>query len=105
MTLEIFLAGLLAVTLLTGLVTEGIKKNLQERNIKYYANALAGGVAVALSVLVGTGYMVLTETAFNAKAAVLLIALMFLSWVCSMVGYDKVVQLITQIKQFKVKVN
>ena len=103
MTFEIFCIGLFAISVLTGFVTEGIKKLLQERKKTYYANALAGYVAIGLSAAVGTGYMVLTETAFNAKMAVLLITLMFLSWLCSMLGYDKVIQLAKQVYEAKKK--
>lgn len=99
MTVEIFLAGLMIVSVLTGLFTEGIKKWFTERGKKFYCNALAGWVAVGLSVLVSVGYLVLTETAFNAKMAVCLIALMLLSWLSAMVGYDKVIQAITQFKK------
>lgn len=96
MTLEIFLLGLLIVSTLTGLFTEGIKRILDERKRKYYSNALAGYVAVALSVLVGGGHAIMTKAAINAQMAVLLIALMLLSWLSAMVGYDKVIQAITQ---------
>lgn len=99
MSLEIFLMGLLIVSTLTGLVTEAIKVWLQERGKTYHANALAGYVAVMLSILVGAGYIILTETAMNSKIAVLLIALIFLSWLAAMVGYDKVVQAIAQFKR------
>lgn len=99
MTSELFLYGLFIISLLTSLCTEGIKKWLQERKIKYYANALAGYVAIALSVAIGTAYLILTETAFNAKMAVFLIALTFLSWIIAMVGYDKFIQTISQFKK------
>lgn len=99
MTLEIFLLILLIVSTLTGLVTEAIKKWLQERDKKYYANALAGYVAVVLSIAVGIAYIILAQTVFNAQMAVYLIALVFLSWLSAMVGYDKVVQAISQFKQ------
>jgi VIT1/CCC1 family predicted Fe2+/Mn2+ transporter len=99
MTLEVFLFGLLIVSAFTGLFTEGIKKLLQEKNKAYYANALAGYVAIALSVLIGVAYIILTEAAFNARMAVYLIALVLLSWLCAMVGYDKVIQTIAQIKK------
>ena len=99
MNLEIFLLGLLIVSTLTGLVTEAIKKWLDERGKKYYSNALAGYVAVGLSIAVGAAYMVLTETAINAQMAVYLIALIFLSWLSAMVGYDKVMQAISQFKK------
>ena len=99
MKLEIFLLILLIVSTLTGLFTEAIKKWLQERNKNYYANALAGYVAVALSVVVGAAYIILTQTALNAQMAVYLIALVFLSWLSAMIGYDKVVQAISQFKK------
>lgn len=50
MSLEIFLLGLLIVSTLTGLFTEAIKKWLDERGTKYYSNALAGYVAIGLSI-------------------------------------------------------
>lgn len=94
-----FLLILLIVSTLTGLFTEAIKKWLQERNKNYYANALAGYVAVALSVVVGAAYIILTQAALNAQMAVYLIALVFLSWLSAMIGYDKVVQAISQFKK------
>ena len=99
MTLEVFLMGLLIVSTLTGLVTEAIKVYLQEHGKTYHANALAGYVAVVLSAAIGTGYIILTETAMNSKMAVFLIALIFLSWLAAMVGYDKVSQAIAQFKR------
>lgn len=98
MTFEIFTLLLLAVSVFTGLFTEGIKKFLQERDKKYYSNALAGYVAVALSAIAGAGYMIIAEANLNAKMAVWLITLMLLSWLGAMVGYDKVIQTITQFR-------
>ena len=80
MTLEYFLLLLMIVSIFTGLVTEGIKKLLEESKKTYKANFLAGGVAVALSLLVGVGYIILMEAQINSKMAVYLIALVLLSW-------------------------
>lgn len=101
MTIEIFLLGLLIVSVLTGLFTEAIKKWLQERGKEYYPNALAGYVSIALSIAVGIAYIIVTGTALNARMAVFLIALVLLSWLCAMVGYDKVIQAISQFKTYK----
>lgn len=98
MSLEMFLIALLAVSVITGLFTEAIKKTLDEMGWSYKSNLLAGCVAVILSCLVASGYMILTETMLNEKMAVYLIALVLLSWLCAMVGYDKVIQAITQIR-------
>lgn len=97
--IEIFMLGLLVVSTLTSLVTEAIKKLLSERGITYYANTLAGVIAIILSVAIGIGYVVLTGTGFNAQIIVYIVTMVFVSWLCSMVGYDKVIQ---AIKQFKI---
>jgi predicted membrane metal-binding protein len=101
MTLEIFLLGLLIVSTMTGLFTEAIKNWLIERNKHYYPNALAGYVAVGLSVVISAAYIILTGASMNTQMAVYLIALVLLSWLAAMVGYDKVVQAIAQFKTFK----
>lgn len=90
-TFEIFLTGLMVVSALTGLVTEAVKKILDEHSVSYLSNTLAGIVAAVLSLLVGIAYVILASIAFTAQIVVCLIALIFLSWLCSMVGYDKVV--------------
>lgn len=98
MSLQVFLMLLLIVSVLTGLTVEGVKKLLDERGKSYHANALAGIVSVVLSVLVGAGYEILISGNLTATIAVYLIALVFLSWLCAMVGYDKVIQAISQFK-------
>lgn len=100
-SLEIFLFGLMAVSTLTGLTTEAVKKILTERKVNYYANTLTGIVAVILSVIAGVCYFAATGTGFTAQAIVYIVAMTFASWLCAMVGYDKVVQIITQVKTSK----
>lgn len=97
MTLEVFLMLLMAVSVFTTLVVEGIKKFVGE---KYNAssNVVAGIVAIVLGAVFGICYCVLAQVTITSQLVVILIALVFLSWLCAMVGYDKVVQAITQIK-------
>lgn len=97
---EIFFIGLLIISVFTGLATEAVKKFLIDCNINYRANVLAGIVALILSALVGIGYVVMMNVAITAQVVVCLIALMFMSWLCAMVGYDKVIQTISQFKTF-----
>lgn len=97
--IEVFMLGLLIVSTLTSLVTEAIKKLLSERGITYYSNTLAGVIATILSAAIGVGYVVLTGAGFTAQTVVYIITMVFISWLCSMVGYDKVIQ---AIKQFKI---
>lgn len=97
--IEVFLFGLMITSTLTGLVTEAVKKILKEYNRKYRANTLAGIVATALSIAIGIGYIIATSTSFTAQVIICLIAQVFLSWLCSMVGYDKVVEIFTKTKK------
>ena len=103
MNLEIFLMGLLIVAIFTGLFTEGIKKFIEGTNVQLSSNVLAGCVAIVLSILVSVAYIILAEAVLNAQMAVYLIALILLSWLSAMVGYDKVIQAITQLKTIKIK--
>ena len=103
MNLSVFLMLLLIVSTFTGLVTEAVKKCLQERGKTYYANALAGYISAGLSIAVGAAYIILAGAAINAQMAVYLIALIFLSWLAAMVGYDKVIQAISQFRSVKEK--
>lgn len=95
---ETFIFGLLIVSTLTGLVTEAVKKTLTEFNKSYKANTLAGVVATIMSAAVGVSYIVLTNSTFTSQIIVYLVAMIFMSWLCAMVGYDKVIQAISQFK-------
>ena len=97
-SLHVFMLGVLITSTMTGLATEAIKKILSEYNKSYYANTLAGIVSVILSVAIGVGYMTLSNVSFTSQSIIYLVALIFISWLCAMVGYDKVVQAISQFK-------
>ena len=97
-SLHVFMLGVLITSTMTGLATEAIKKILAEYNKSYYANTLAGIVSVILSVAIGVGYMTLSNVSFTSQSIIYLVALIFISWLCAMVGYDKVVQAISQFK-------
>lgn len=98
LSLEIFLLGLMITSTLTSLVTEAVKKILSEYNKTYRANTLVGVIALALSVAIGSAYIVLAGLEFNSAVIICLIAQVFMSWLCAMVGYDKVIQAIGQFK-------
>lgn len=95
---HVFMLGVLITSTFTGLTTEAIKKVLAERGKNYYANSLAGIVSLVLSVAIGIGYMLISNVEFTAQFGVCLAALVFISWLCAMIGYDKVVQTISQLK-------
>lgn len=93
---EIFLLGMLITSTLTSLVTEAVKKILTEHNKTFPSNTLVGLISLILSAAIGTGYIIVTGTNFTATIAVYLVVLIFASWLCAMVGYDKVIQAIGQ---------
>jgi len=98
---ETFLFGLLVTSTLTGLVTEAVKKITVEYNVNYRANTLAGLVSLVLSAAIGIGYIFVTNVGFTAQVVAYIIALIFMSWLCAMIGYDKVIQTISQFKTYR----
>ena len=100
-TLELFLVGLLGTSVLTSLVTEAIKILLTEHDKTYRANTLAGLVAVVVSAAIGASYIIITGTSVTSQVIVCVIALIIMGWLCAMVGYDKVIQAISQFKMHR----
>ncbi len=98
--MELFLLGLLVCSTLTALLTEAVKKLCDEHGFNYYANTLAGVDATVVSALAGVGYVLFTGTAFTTQVVISIVALVLMSWLCAMVGYDKVIQAISQFKTY-----
>ena len=99
--LETFLLGLMITSTITGLTTEAVKTIFTEYNKKYYANTLAGIVSLIVSGAVGVGYVLISGVGFTTQTTTSIIALIFMSWLCAMIGYDKVMQAISQFKTKK----
>lgn len=98
MNFDAFLSGLMLVSTFTGLATEAIKVAIPAFDKKFGSSVVAGIVSVVLAVGVSAAYIALNAVAVSPTAIVYIIAMAFLSWLCSTLGYDKVV---TVIKQFK----
>lgn len=99
MSLEMFLTLLLIVSVFTGLFTEAIKYFCGKHTFPSN-NIVAGVTSIVLSILVSAGYVILVEADLSMKMMVYLIALVLLSWLSAMVGYDKVIQAITQLRTY-----
>ena len=96
MSMSVFLMLLFIVSVLVGLTVEAIKVTSEKEN---RANNLTAGItSVVISIFVGVFYCILAGVTFNAQIVIYLIALVFLSWLCAMLGYDKVIQTLKQIK-------
>ena len=96
MTTTTFLMLLSAFSVLSGLVTEGIKKLISDKaNMSYNIIALivsliVGGVGCAI-------YYQLNTIPFDINNVIYMILMGLASGLCSMVGYDKLKQCIEQI--------
>lgn len=100
MKLDMFAFALLVVSTLTGLVVQAIKAMLAENHIVMKKpNTVAGIVAIVLAALLGVGWVLYTGTVWSVQLVLLLVALAFLSWLCAMLGYDKVMQTLAQLKR------
>lgn len=95
-TFEVFLLGLIIVSAFTSLATEAVKKLLREHKVVCGTNTLVAIVSAVLSTAIGIGYVLVSGITFTVQVIVCILALIFLSWLCAMVGYDKVIQVFTQ---------
>ena len=95
MNRSFLMAALAIVSALTSLTVEALKKILSDVKVSY--NLLAAIVAVVLSLAASCGYLIYTGTAFTAQIGVVIVALMFLSFLSSTVSFDKVKQMLEQI--------
>lgn len=96
MTIEMFIIGLSVCSAFTILCTEAVKKMLKEAKKKYHANLLAAVCSVAVALIASVAYIVITDTTVNPAVITEIILLTIMSWLCAMVGHDKVRQTIDQ---------
>lgn len=101
MTISFMTSALLAVSLLTNLTVEGVKKLLDESNVKYSSNVLAAIFSIILSGAVCATYLIMNDVAFSVKVGVEIAVIMYLGFLISTVGYDKVIQMLKQLKDTK----
>lgn len=101
MPISFMTTGLLIVSLVTNLTVEGIKKLLEGTKVKYSSNVLAAILSVIVACAVCVIYLIMTDTVFTLKIGVEVVVLMYLGFLVSTVGYDKVVQMIKQIQVVK----
>ena len=86
----VIVSALAGLSVLTTLTVEGIKKILNSKGVKYNADVLAAVTAVLLTVVVSICYIIIKSIAVTPQTIVTVIAMAFLSFLCSTVGFDKV---------------
>lgn len=101
MPISFMTTALLAVSLVTNLTVEGIKKLLNGTTIKYSSNVLAAVISVIASCAICLIYLVMNDIVFSLKIGVEIFILMYLGFLTSTVGYDKIVQMLKQLQIVK----
>ena len=96
MTTTTFLMLLSSFSVLSGLVTEGIKKLISDKaNMSY--NIIALVVALVIGGAGSAVYYQLNAIPFNIDNIIYLVLMGLASGLCSMVGFDKIKQAVEQI--------
>jgi len=93
--------ALLIVSVVTNLTVEGIKKLLDGTTVKYSSNVLAAVSSVIIACAVCVIYIIMNDVVFSSKVGVEIVILIYLGFLTSTVGYDKVGQMIKQIQNIK----
>ena len=101
MPISFLTTALLIVSVITNLTVEGIKKLLDRTKVKYSSNVLAAVLPVLIACAVSVIYLIMTDTIFTMKIGVEIVVLMYLGFLISTVGYDKVIQMLKQIQSVK----
>ena len=100
MTTTTFLMLLSAFSVLSGLVTEGIKKLISDKaNMSY--NVIALVVALVIGGVGSAVYYKLNAIPFDINNVIYMILMGLASGLCSMVGFDKIKQAVEQITSKK----
>ena len=93
---EFLLKALALISGLTTLTVEAIKKLLNDKQVQYSSNLLAAIVAVILTLCVSVAYVLYFAVPLNVQVIISVIALIYLSFLCATIGFDKIKQLIEQ---------
>lgn len=101
MPISFLTTALLIVSVITNLTVEGIKKLLDRTKVKYSSNVLAAILSVLIACAVSVIHLIMTDTVFTMKIGVEIVVLMYLGFLISTVGYDKVIQMLKQIQSVK----
>jgi len=98
MTFELFFILLTILSIVTPFVTNAVKKFLDSLNVKYASNI----VVLIVSIIVGSGgtivFYLWNHFEFTTLNIICIFLMIAANWLGSMLGYDKVMQAIKQIR-------
>ena len=98
MPISFLTTALMMISVVTNATVEAIKKLLNKSDKNYSSNLLAAITSVIVAFVISGAYLILNDVVFTWKIGVEMAVLMYLSFLTATVGYDKVVQMIKQLK-------
>ncbi len=98
MTIQTFLCLLAVFSAFTSLFTEAVKLFLDSLKIKYASNLVVLGSAVFIGGLGTASFYLFQNFSWTAENIISIFLMIAANWLVAMVGYDKVMQAITQLK-------
>ena len=101
MTVEIFLTLLVALSTITSVVTSGVKKILDDAKKTYSSNLLVFIIAAIVGGIGTCAFYLLNGYVWNVVNIVYIFMMIPANAFGAMVGYDKVIQTVKQLKTAK----
>lgn len=98
MTFDLFLILLTILAVVTSLLTEGIKKFLDSLKVTYAANIVVLCVSVVVAGIGTSVFYMWNNIEWTTLNIICIFLMICANWLGSMLGYDKVMQALTQIK-------
>lgn len=101
MTITLFISIFTVGAMVSGLLTEAIKKAYQNAKKDYSANVIALVNAVIVGGLGTACAYMLLNIPWTLNNIICLVLMVVVVWVGSMIGYDKIMQLLNQLREDK----
>ena len=98
MTITLFITVITIGAAVSTLITEAVKKAYQNANKQYSPNTIALIDAIIVGGLGTAVVYMLKNIPWTINNVICLILMICVVWVGSMIGYDKILQLVNQIK-------
>lgn len=96
MEYQVFLILLSAFSVVVSLITQAVKKMLDDAQRKYSANFIVLLISVVVGIAGTAVYYIFMELQFTLLNVICMILMGLAVWLLSMCGYDKVIQCIKQ---------
>lgn len=103
MTITLFITFMTVDAAVSGLLTEAIKKAYQNAGRKYSANVIALINAAVIGGLGMAAVYMLLGIPWTVNNIICLVIMIVAVWIGSMIGYDKIIQLLKQIQETEAK--